>query len=544
MKKRKWEFFSTSVEYKWDNNVQNFSPEDYHYHEVRKRIANVCHGNMIKPGVYRGREANQIIRAMQKAIVEDFEGEVSKYSWSELHYSLLDYHSTLLHDININWKRYGSYSGLDEAKDKEVRDRIIEQREKAKHDDRNALYLIETNLYLHCESGTLANRDDINLLLAYANWLVVLNDVADMCYFADNEAYIEITNEYVVDTLADEQKAESLDGVHHRIYSYSEGLKRDHEIDCKYLEKVKETFKEDMGFAFIDFMDILSYFSYSFSETIAKKIGNNVFKVPIKEVLRDFLGQMNNAITEDTANILLNYLMVSSQNLKTENGKSDFYLPIGKRRTRDTRFELMPLVKINDDVIFSPITLDHLKKDWINGITDFILPYEIHLTKTKQLILDWKNSYEKKIVYDIVNLFKEKKFDIVRQNFELRKLNKTHPQWLGDYDVFAVDNKNKSIWIVECKVIEKVATFYDMYRQQNRFFNEHKEDEMFQRRIDYLQENAAQVIQQLGCADYAEYKVIPYMCMNKVLISRYKKIAFPIVSYPELEEIISGVIRE
>lgn len=39
---------------------------------------------------------------------------------------------------------------------------------------------------------------------------------------------------------------------------------------------------------------------------------------------------MNNAITEDTANILLNYLMVSSQNLKTENGKSDFYLPIGK----------------------------------------------------------------------------------------------------------------------------------------------------------------------------------------------------------------------
>lgn len=544
LEKKKVGVFSTSVEYKWDNNVQNFSSEDYHYHEVRKRIANVCHGNMIKPGIYRGREANQIIRAMQKAIIEDFEGEVSKYSWSELHYSLLDYHSTLLHDININWKRYGSYSGLDEAKDKEVRDRIIDQREKAKHDDRNALYLIETNLYLHCEAETFANRDDINLLLAYANWLVVLNDVADMCYFADNEAYIEITNEYVVDTLADDQNAEKLDGVHHRIYSYSEGLKRDHEIDCKYLEKVKETFQEDMGFAFIDFMDILSYFSYSFSETIAKKIGHNVFKAPIKEVLRDFLGQTNNAITEKNASILLNYLMVSSQNLKTENGKSDFYLPIGKRRTRDTRFEVMPLVKLNDDVIFSPITLDHLKKDWINGITDFILPYEIHLTKTKQLILDWKNSYEKKIVYDIVNLFKEKKFDIVRQNFELRKLNKTHPQWLGDYDVFAVDNIHKTIWIVECKVIEKVATFYDMYRQQNRFFNEHKEDEMFQRRIDYLQENVAQVIQQLGYTDYTDYKVIPYMCMNKVLVSRYKKIAFPIVSYPELAEIISGVIRE
>ena len=78
---------------------------------------------------------------------------------------------------------------------------------------------------MHHESETLAIRDDINLLLAYANWLVVLNDVADMCYFADNEAYIEITDEYVVDTLSDDQDAEKLNGLHHRIYSYSEGGK-------------------------------------------------------------------------------------------------------------------------------------------------------------------------------------------------------------------------------------------------------------------------------------------------------------------------------
>lgn len=542
--KKKVGVFSASVEYIWDNNVQNFSPKDYHYHEVRKRIANVCFGNMIKPGNYHGQEANQIIRTMQKAIIEDFESEVSKYSWSELHYALLDYHSTLLHDINVNWKRYGSYSDLDEKKDKEVRDRIIDQREKAKHDDRNALYLIETNLYLHRESETLATRDDISLLLAYANWLVVLNDVADMCYFADNEAYIEITDEYVVDTLPNDQDTEELNGLHHRIYSYSEGLKRNHETDSKYLEKVKTTFREDMGFDLSDFLDILTYFSYSFSEETAKKVGNNVFRAPIRKLLSDFLMQMNDIITEEVALNLFNYLTVSSQNLKIENGKADFYLPIGKRRTRDTRFELKPLVGINGDIVFSPITMDHLKKNWLNGIMDFILPYEVGMNKTKQLIMEWKNTYEKQIVYDIANLFKENKFDIVKTNFELMKLNKSHPQWLGDYDVFAVDTKKKTICIVECKVIEKVATFYDMYRQQNRFFNEHKEDEKFQRRIDYLQENTNQVIQELGCSEYIGYKVMPYMCMNKVLVSRYKKVAFPIVSYPELVEIITEVTRK
>lgn len=30
---------------------------------------------------------------------------------------------------------------------------------------------------------------------------------------------------------------------------------------------------------------------------------------------------------------------------------------------------------------------------------------------------------------------------------------------------------------IDGKYLEKAATFYDMCRQQNRFFNEHKEDE-------------------------------------------------------------------
>lgn len=40
-----------------------------------------------------------------------------------------------------------------------------------------------------------------------------------------------------------------------------------------------------MGFDLTDFLDILSYFSNSFSETIVKKIGNNVFRAPMKELL-------------------------------------------------------------------------------------------------------------------------------------------------------------------------------------------------------------------------------------------------------------------
>ena len=58
----------------------------------------------------------------------------------------------------------------------------------------------------------------------------------------------------------------------------------------------------------------------------------------------------------------------------------------------------MPLVKVEDDIVFSPITMNQLKREWLNGIIEFVLPYEIGMKKTKQLLQEWKNSYEKQIV--------------------------------------------------------------------------------------------------------------------------------------------------
>lgn len=97
----------------------------------------------------------------------------------------------------------------------------------------------------------------------------------------------------------------------------------------------------------------------------------------------------------------------------------------------------------------------------------------------------------------------------------------------------AVNLQAKEIWIIECKVIEKVETFYEMYRQQNRFFKENKYDEKFQRRIDLLNANYAEVIRDLKLP-IEKYNIKPYMCVNKVFVSRYKKITFPILSYQEM----------
>ena len=65
--------FTTGIDYIWNDYYKLYSPESHHFHEVRKRIAILCNSNNISPGVYKGKDANRIIRSMQKYLIEDFE---------------------------------------------------------------------------------------------------------------------------------------------------------------------------------------------------------------------------------------------------------------------------------------------------------------------------------------------------------------------------------------------------------------------------------------------------------------------------------------
>ena len=134
-----------------------------------------------------------------------------------------------------------------------------------------------------------------------------------------------------------------------------------------------------------------------------------MFRGTWNELLNDFLVQMNGAITKEEAIGIFNYLVVAFENLKTENGKTDFYLPIGKRRTRDTRFELKPLVKIKDNIVFSPITMNQLKREWLNGIIEFVLPYEIGMKKNETIVARVEKIHMRNRLYMILKMFLNKK---------------------------------------------------------------------------------------------------------------------------------------
>lgn len=535
LEKKEVSAVSFTIEYTWKREQESlFRVEDDAYIAVKKHIAEVCYRAGIKPGIYYGKEATQVVRSIQKELVEDFEKEVKKLDYLKLYERSLADYATLVHEIMVHRQRYNSFEDIKDEVRTEISKNIIEQREEAKHNLRTVSYLLETTLYNSCRGQDTICNEIYQYLLAYANWLVVLGDNADICYFTEDEVYVEVSGEYIIDVESKRKTDNPFGtGLARRMYDNPGHFERDNDADTMYFEKVKKAFEVDTDVPLEVFLSLILYL-----ETGGKIKGElyhrgNIFCFWKEDIVDNYSSIQN--VSKELAEKALELLCINVKKLKTKNNTEDFYLPIGEKEKRCDRYEVKPIYEYNDMVIYSPSVLHFLRDYWVNSIFEFHMPFEIGMPTTKKVLVDWKRVYEKKIVFDLESVFKDNGFD-VRINFELMNLDKKkYPQYLGDYDLFAVDLQKKEIWIIECKFIEKVETFYEMYRQQNRFFKEHKCDEKFQRRIDFLNENYKEVIKDLKLPS-ADYIIKPYMCVNKVFVSRYKDIAFPILSYQEMVE--------
>lgn len=109
-------------------------------------------------------------------------------------------------------------------------------------------------------------------------------------------------------------------------------------------------------------------------------------------------------------------------------------MPIGEKEKRCDRYEVKPAYEYEGMAIYAPSSMHYLQDYWQNSLFEFCMPFEIGLQNTKDVLVEWKLVYEKKIVFDLEKVFKNRGF-VVRPNFELMNLDKNrYPQYLGDYD--------------------------------------------------------------------------------------------------------------
>jgi hypothetical protein len=178
---------------------------------------------------------------------------------------------------------------------------------------------------------------------------------------------------------------------------------------------------------------------------------------------------------------------------------------------------------------------------WKSALVEFYLPYEKNMSNLIKILSSWKKRYEKQIVQDVTDFFKSQNFDYVEKEVELNSRDKKgdHQENLGDYDVIAVDKKSRIIYLIECKFLQTVGSPYEFSMQQRNFFFQHKYDEKFQKRIDYMKNNYMNYFKSQNIELDQPYSIKALMITNKMFDSLFKKIDFEILSFEEFKNTIS-----
>ena len=447
----------------------------------------------------------------------------------------------MLHNINIHKKRYNSFGNIEDFELTKVKHKTIQLREEEKHHLRVVEFALETNLYLENQREAIKLlSDDIEFILAFSNWMVVLFDTADICHKSESDKHINIRNDFVIEIVDSDEMLDIFEGMNKRVYDNNDySIKFDDE-DKRYLDAAITSFKNDTGRDFPKLLTFLDFMTLLYNNEFASEIQTNVYSLNRELMINLFLNEYQGEINRQEILSMLEYLTIEPKMLKNWKGKFVDFLPISERENRPHRFNLKPIVEIDNKLIFSPALMSDLNKRWKFGITDFYLPLEVGLENTVESVLNWKKRYEDLIVDDIYQTFKDLGMTNVWKEVELNKLDKknNHPIDLGDYDVIAFDEIRNILWIIECKVLNKVGSIHENIMQQYNFFINKKYDEKFQKRIDYIVEHGNKFLkaQQVELTD--EIVIKPYMITNKVFFSRYKKVGFEIITFNEFENLL------
>ena len=531
--------FTVEQDYYYSDMAPSIQMEAQNFAKARKEIAKVCFAAGAEPGEYRGKAATHVIRKMQTAIVRVFEDQISQYKKENLHKKALNYYATQLYGIIINLKRYSSFTDLEPFVQQEFEEKTRNIREEYRRNLRTAQYLLESNLAIqHRDNISDCKKDEFENLLAFADWLVVLQDNADTCYYTDFDLSVKIDSEFKVGTVLSKFSELQYEQILLRKYKQEDYTIKDDETDKENLIQCANAFLADTGIELGTLISLLEYLQLEVVEKpFVKEVYPNVFKAQKDDLINDFLELFIESKEGDLekAENALSFVTLDCDKLKFLNGTIHDILPVWDREKRDNRFDVKPIIMQEGKCIFSPVVMKQLATSWISGFLEWYLPFEIGLENVKAELAKWKKRYEDEMVQDIAGAFIETGFYPVFPEVELasRYPQNDFPDDLGDYDVIAINQSKKEIWLIESKVLQKVGSIYEDQMQQKSFFYQHKDDEKFQRRIDYIRNNLSKVtsVLELEAVDYA---VIPYMVTNKLFTSRYKKLDFPSISYHEL----------
>ena len=520
--KRTSSIFEAEVRYFVQPPLEFSVPEISSFKSVRKSISKIIKELGLESGLYCEEDIVGVVRRFRNKIREDLISIISLYNQDDLNIKLQNILSSIIFNIDIHRRRLTTFSdngNLQTDKLNKFRKQTIDLREGARVYKPILEYLIEENLVTErTGSALILSNNIVDKLIAYGKYILDFQLLSDAySYGASNWFQLEIEDNYVINISETEKYLQFVDETIEAKYKYGEYASRDKEFDNDMIERIKKSFFQDTKIDFDSFICFLSIFSSNGHILELKNqklltVKGNVVAGKIEDLAKYF--EDNSDYSIEIFYGILKFLAIEKREITT-NG----VIPIWEKKKRDNKFSAKPIVVSYENIIFSPVILDRLEKDWVEGMMNFILPYDTGMQNTLNIINNWKKFYEQQIVKNLQDLFRDDRY-ITYIDQELYKLDAkgNHPRDLGDYDLIVIDNYLKEISLFEVKYMRFSQTMKDsMGDQKAYFFGKKAKSLKFKRRVEYFEKNLELIVQNIGLE--GNYILKSYFLTNKIIRS-------------------------
>ena len=126
-----------------------------------------------------------------------------------------------MHNKHISMKRF-SLSGnqyLSEEARIVTSINSIKNREDSKNSIRDICYLIDTNLAIEHHGSLIPSQEELRYLIAFAHWLLVLQECSDEAHYGLFGAKVEISQDYLVSSIFDDDHEKLAAERNKRVYN-------------------------------------------------------------------------------------------------------------------------------------------------------------------------------------------------------------------------------------------------------------------------------------------------------------------------------------
>lgn len=514
--------------------------------KLKNDLLNILNKLKISNGLYYLEEEFSIIVEIYDHIIEILNTELEKYNWLELHKCILYSYSDIINDmkqsnlinnyLSNNLKKLSFFIELNLIKKYEGTYKIDEESYK---------YLFDIVQFLYTLSEA---RSIINFTRKFRG-----NNIKGF-YYLD----VDINRINPIEFKLSDDYSHLIDSKINTYYEHAVQMKYDDSKELFENIGLKKEIENELGIDYFLLMTILNCLDNMSFQRKSNYIIEITYDELILKIMDHYRGNKNKEYIDKIERII-DFTILNTNEITNEKGKIKDYLSIDNNRLRKNRFDIRPIIKGKDNkLIFSTESLLIASNKWLNSIEYFNFPYEDdNLKESKKLLEIKKKQYEDNFTNDIENILIEKGYQIRKEVYFDKVLGDSNLEYLGDYDIIAINNSKKIILLIEAKFIVPSVDISHLISKQKEYYGLEDEilytdinttnplnshDKKQQRRINYFKSNYKDLLPKLNIAidNNNEYRIISYMIFNRYFKPMFKKLEFEVLSFNELKKLLDN----